>query len=96
MIIPNMWKSTSHVPNHQPEKYPIIPFQNPKQTFAKTSQQDMEPRCHSAFPLLESELLELQEDEESTDILPSDVADFFWGSKAQGLGDLTTKKSMVS
>jgi len=62
---------------------------------AKTSQQDMEPRCHSAFPLLESELLELQEDEESTDILPTSRI-FFWGSEAQGLGDLTTKKSMVS
>ena len=92
MIIPNIWKSTSHVPNHQPEKYPIIPFQNPKQTFAKTSQQDMEPRCHSAFPLLESELLELQEDEESTDILPSDVADFFWGVQSSRTGRFNHQK----
>ena len=90
--IPNIWKKTSHVPNHQPDKNPIIPFQNPKQTFAKTSQQDMEPRCHSAFPLLESELLELQEDEESTDILPSDVADFFWGVQSSRTGRFNHQK----
>ena len=32
MIIPNIWKKTSHVPNHQPDKNPIFPCQNPKQT----------------------------------------------------------------